>query len=334
MGGAAGVGEGFLKPCPIELFKGVRTYALTYTTRRGPAAASPARVMERTFCSSPHISDVREIGNLARATRITHTHCSRSRASSIGTWHGDTSPRLRASSTVASRHDAVAEVNHAAAGSDVRPAVRASHYDSAMTRKVSTVTLGSGLTLSYAEQGDRSGPTLVLLPGPTDSWLSYQPALERIPPSIRTIAVSQRGHGDSDKPATGYRVEDFAADVVPLLDALRIERAVLAGHSGSCLVKNDVADATDLADMWRLNRLPEAWIAPPALRELVRYRAKLVKLRSGLKSQVHAVMAKEGVLPKVADIFCAKGNAPARCHGARTQLRAACRVPARPHRDL
>jgi hypothetical protein len=55
-----------------------------------------------------------------------------------------------------------------------------------------------------------------------------------------------------------------------------------------------------MPDMWRLGRLPEAWIAPPAvrkLRELVRYRAKLVALRSGLKAQVHAVMAKEGVLP-------------------------------------
>ena len=52
---------------------------------------------------------------------------------------------------------------------------------------------------------------------------------------------------------------------------------------GDRRVKNDVIDATDLADMLRLNRLPEAWIAPPAireLRELVRYRAKLVKLRS------------------------------------------------------
>jgi transposase len=75
---------------------------------------------------------------------------------------------------------------------------------------------------------------------------------------------------------------------------------------GDRRVKNDVNDATDLADMLRMNRLPQAWIAPPALRELrelVRYRAKLVKLRSGLKAQVHAVMAKEGVLPKVTDIF-------------------------------
>jgi transposase len=80
---------------------------------------------------------------------------------------------------------------------------------------------------------------------------------------------------------------------------------------GERRVKNDVVDATDLADMLRLNRLPEAWIAPPAVREareLVRYRAKLVQLRSGLKAQVHAVMAKEGVLPKVTDMFCAAGN--------------------------
>jgi hypothetical protein len=38
-------------------------------------------------------------------------------------------------------------------------------------------------------------------------------------------------------------------------------------------------------------------------RELVRYRAKLVQLRSGLKAQVHAVMAKEGVLPQLVDMF-------------------------------
>lgn len=105
----------------------------------------------------------------------------------------------------------------------------------------STVTLGSELTLSYMAQGDRLGPVLVLLPGPTDSWISYQPVLDRIPLAIRTIAVSQRGHGDSDKPATGYRVQDFAADMVPLLDALDIERAVLAGHSGSCFVARRVA---------------------------------------------------------------------------------------------
>src|SRR5438105_11856121 len=80
---------------------------------------------------------------------------------------------------------------------------------------------------------------------------------------------------------------------------------------GQRRVKNDERDATDLADMLRLGRLPEAWIAPPAvrqLRELVRYRAKLVELRSGLKAQVHAVMAKEGVLPGTLDMFGPAGN--------------------------
>jgi pimeloyl-ACP methyl ester carboxylesterase len=80
-----------------------------------------------------------------------------------------------------------------------------------------------------------------MLPGPTDSWRSYQPVLDRLPDGVRAVAVSQRGHGESDKPETGYRVEDFAADVVPLLDALNLERAVLVGHSGSCLVARRVA---------------------------------------------------------------------------------------------
>ncbi|HEX2027243.1 MAG TPA: IS110 family transposase [Nitriliruptorales bacterium] len=71
-------------------------------------------------------------------------------------------------------------------------------------------------------------------------------------------------------------------------------------------VKNDERDAADLADLLRMGRLPEAWIAPPPLRELrelVRYRAKLVALRSGLKAQVHAVLAKEGVRVDVTDLF-------------------------------
>jgi non-heme chloroperoxidase len=102
------------------------------------------------------------------------------------------------------------------------------------------VTLSTGLRLSCAEQGSAGDPVVVLLPGPTDSWRSYQPVLDRVPAGVRAIAVSQRGHGDSDKPEAGYRVQDFAADVVPLLDALGIERAALAGHSGSCFVVRQV----------------------------------------------------------------------------------------------
>jgi transposase len=59
-----------------------------------------------------------------------------------------------------------------------------------------------------------------------------------------------------------------------------------------------------------MGRLPEAWIAPPdlrELRELVRYRAKLVALRSGLKAQVHGVLAKEGITVPMSDLFTAAG---------------------------
>ena len=104
-----------------------------------------------------------------------------------------------------------------------------------------SVTLASGLRLSCAEHGARSPVTVVLWPGPTDSWRSYAPVLDRLPPEVRAIAVSPRGHGDSDKPPAGYRIEDFAQDAIELLDALEIDRAVLAGHSGSCLVARRVA---------------------------------------------------------------------------------------------
>lgn len=77
-------------------------------------------------------------------------------------------------------------------------------------------------------------------------------------------------------------------------------------------VKNDVRDASDLADLLRMGRLPQAWIAPPAtreLRELVRHRAKLVALRSLCKAEVHAVLAKCGVQVVMSDLFGMEGTA-------------------------
>ena len=76
-------------------------------------------------------------------------------------------------------------------------------------------------------------------------------------------------------------------------------------------VKNDVRDASDLADLLRMGRLPEAWIAPPPtreLRELVRHRAKLVGLRSRCKAEVHAVLAKCGVQVLMSDLFGVDGT--------------------------
>lgn len=75
-------------------------------------------------------------------------------------------------------------------------------------------------------------------------------------------------------------------------------------------VKNDERDAADLADLLRMDRLPEAWIAPPdtrELRELVRHRAKLVAMRTSCKAQIHAVLAKCGIAVPMSDLFGVQG---------------------------
>ncbi|RSM56893.1 IS110 family transposase [Kibdelosporangium aridum] len=77
-------------------------------------------------------------------------------------------------------------------------------------------------------------------------------------------------------------------------------------------VKTDWRDAADLAEvLWR-GRLAEGWIAPPqvrGLRELVRHRAKLVQLRTGVKAGVHAVLAKQGLRIPASDLFGQRGRA-------------------------
>jgi len=92
----------------------------------------------------------------------------------------------------------------------------------------------------------------------------------------------------------------WAADVIAAAGG-RVHLAHPLGIKGfeNRRVKNDHLDAELLADLLRMGRLPEAWIAPQStreLRELVRYRRKMSQLRAGLKSQVHSVLGKEGLL--------------------------------------
>jgi transposase len=76
-------------------------------------------------------------------------------------------------------------------------------------------------------------------------------------------------------------------------------------------VKNDAVDAKTLAQLLRSNMLPEAWIAPPQVREarrLARMRTSLIRIRSRLKCQVHALLAEHGITLEVSDSFGKQGR--------------------------
>ena len=65
----------------------------------------------------------------------------------------------------------------------------------------------------------------------------------------------------------------------------------------SARLKNDKVDAATLAQLLRADLLPEAWIAPPAVRQLralLRHRAGLVRLGTQQRNRIHAVVADFG----------------------------------------
>jgi transposase len=87
-----------------------------------------------------------------------------------------------------------------------------------------------------------------------------------------------------------------------LLDELSLEPHLV--HPSRCKaiaaarLKDDRVDARTLAQLLRAELLPEAWIAPQAVRDqrgLLRHRAALVRVATALKCRVHAVLADRGV---------------------------------------
>src|SRR6266540_3093127 len=80
----------------------------------------------------------------------------------------------------------------------------------------------------------------------------------------------------------------------------------------SAIVKNDSVDAKTLAHLLRTNLLPEAWAAPPEVRDarkLARTRISLARISSRLKCQTHALLADQAILPPMTDLFGHGGRA-------------------------
>lgn len=107
--------------------------------------------------------------------------------------------------------------------------------------RFATAHLSTGVRLHYAEQGHPTGEALIFLHGYSDSWFSFSRVLPWLSPSYHAFALTERGHGDSDKPECCYTLDDFAADVDAFMDALGIDHATLVGHSGGGLIAQRVA---------------------------------------------------------------------------------------------
>ena len=91
------------------------------------------------------------------------------------------------------------------------------------------------IDLHYVEQGQ--GQPLVLVHGWSQSTRCFAKQLAGLSAYYRVIAVDMRGHGESPKPAHGYRVARLAQDLHEFLARLDLHNVALAGHSmGSSVI--------------------------------------------------------------------------------------------------
>jgi non-heme chloroperoxidase len=113
----------------------------------------------------------------------------------------------------------------------------------AATPTLHSVTLATGVTLQYLEQGQPCGAPVIFLHGYTDSHHSFDLNLPTFPRSFHVYALDQRGHGGSSKPTCDdcYEQSDFSNDVIAFMDELGIATASLVGHSMGSFIAHKVA---------------------------------------------------------------------------------------------
>ena len=125
----------------------------------------------------------------------------------------------------------------------VQPKPVATVYRPASDVQFSNVMLRTGVRLRYAHQGERGGEPIIMLHGYSDSWMSYSTVLPLLDSKYRVYILDQRGHGESDRPAGGYALQQFADDVIAFMDVMGINQATLVGHSMGSFVAQHVAVA-------------------------------------------------------------------------------------------
>ena len=88
----------------------------------------------------------------------------------------------------------------------------------------------SGIRLHSLDWGG-TGPTLLFLAGMGSSSYIYNKFAPRFTDKFHVLALTRRGHGDSDYPKTGYDPDTLVEDIRQFMDALHFDKAVLVGHS-------------------------------------------------------------------------------------------------------
>jgi pimeloyl-ACP methyl ester carboxylesterase len=88
----------------------------------------------------------------------------------------------------------------------------------------------NGIRLHYLDWGGH-GPTLIFLTGMGSSAYIFNGFAPRFTDSFRVLALTRRGHRDSDYPETGYDADTLIEDICQFMDHLNVEKASLAGHS-------------------------------------------------------------------------------------------------------
>jgi pimeloyl-ACP methyl ester carboxylesterase len=91
----------------------------------------------------------------------------------------------------------------------------------------------------YRTGGDK--PALVLLHGITDSGRCWPGLVRHLGDDYDMVMVDARGHGLSDAPQSGYSLQEHAADVIGVINALGLHRPVLVGHSMGAMTAMVVA---------------------------------------------------------------------------------------------
>jgi pimeloyl-ACP methyl ester carboxylesterase/DNA-binding SARP family transcriptional activator len=86
-------------------------------------------------------------------------------------------------------------------------------------------------------------PTILYVHGSGMHALRFTAWGELLSPEVRVIAVDLRGHGYSDKPPSGYGVDDHVNDLLELISALGLLRPIILGHSLGGSIATFVAEA-------------------------------------------------------------------------------------------